>query len=93
MGSVPSYSQKDGEYFYGAADPRRPGSGAVAQKQRKIMKKLLVIFFLNFLIVSSSLFARTQTTLDYQDRIHAESSENLWLYLKNICKLKQATRS
>ncbi len=48
------------------------------------MKKLLVIFFLNFLIVSSSLFARTQTTLDYQDRIHAESSENFMVVSQNI---------
>ena len=29
MGSVQAIL-KDGEYFYGAADPRRPGSGAVA---------------------------------------------------------------
>ena len=29
MGSVQAII-KEGEYFYGAADPRRPGSGAVA---------------------------------------------------------------
>ena len=40
------------------------------------MKKLLIFCFLNCIFINNTLIARTQTTLDYQDRIHAESSEN-----------------
>jgi len=47
------------------------------------MKKLLIFFFLNCLFINSALFARTQTTLDYQDRIHAESSENFMVVSQN----------
>jgi len=47
------------------------------------MKKLLILFLLNCLFISSALFARTQTTLDYQDRIHAESSENFMVVSQN----------
>ena len=35
------------------------------------------------LFINSSLFARAQTTLDYQDRIHAESSENFMVVSQN----------
>ncbi len=48
------------------------------------MKKLLIFFVLNCLLINSTLFARTQTTLDYQDRIHAESSENFMVVSQNI---------
>ncbi len=47
------------------------------------MKNILIFFLLNCLFVNSTLFARTQTTLDYQDRIHAESSENFMVVSQN----------
>jgi gamma-glutamyltranspeptidase/glutathione hydrolase len=47
------------------------------------MKKLLIISLVNCLFINSSLFARAQTTLDYQDRIHAESSENFMVVSQN----------
>ena len=47
------------------------------------MKKLLILFLLNCFFINSTLFARTQTTLDYQDRIHAESSENFMVVSQN----------
>ena len=47
------------------------------------MKKLLILSLVNCLFINSSLFARAQTTLDYQDRIHAESSENFMVVSQN----------
>ena len=47
------------------------------------MKKLLILILLNCFFINSTLFARTQTTLDYQDRIHAESSENFMVVSQN----------
>ena len=47
------------------------------------MKKLLIISHFNCLFINSSLFARSQTTLDFQDRIHAESSENFMVVSQN----------
>ena len=47
------------------------------------MKKFLIISLVNCLFINSSLFARAQTTLDYQDRIHAESSENFMVVSQN----------
>ena len=48
------------------------------------MKNLLIISLVNCLFINSSLFARAQTTLDYQDRIHAQSSENFMVVSQNI---------
>ena len=48
-----------------------------------MLKKLLILFFLNCLVINSNLIARTQTTLDYQDRIHAESSKNFMVVSQN----------
>jgi len=47
-------------------------------------KKLLLLFFFNCLLLNNAVIARTQTTLDYQDRIHAVSSENFMVVSQNI---------
>mgnify|MGYP001188035168 CR=1 FL=1 len=49
-----------------------------------MIKKILLFFFLNCLFINTTLLARTQTTLDYQDRIHAESSENFMVVSQNF---------
>ena len=49
-----------------------------------MFRKLYIFFFLNCLLINNSLIARTQTTLDYSDRIHAESSKNFMVVSQNI---------
>ena len=49
-----------------------------------MFRKLYIFFFLNCLLINNPLTARTQTTLDYSDRIHAESSKNFMVVSQNI---------
>ena len=49
-----------------------------------MLRKLHIFFFLICLLLNNALVARTQTTLDYSDRIHAESSKNFMVVSQNI---------
>ena len=47
-------------------------------------RKPLFLLLSITLLFGNNLLSRTQTTLDYQDRIHAESSENFMVVSQNV---------
>ena len=48
-----------------------------------MIKKFILFSFLSCFFINNSLIARTQTTLDYADRVHAESSEKFMVVSQN----------
>lgn len=46
-------------------------------------RKIFPLLLFGVLLISNNLLSRTQTTLDYKDRVHAESSENFMVVSQN----------